>query len=417
VVVFGRTKRSLFDEGDTNPFLYNTVDAFIRKKKSIGFSFPQSIRYSLVNQRDIRNPGPGYYTIRPEITRPSPTTFSISLSLNSSHSNVFKSPEQFDIQYSDPKSSLTHSNYQKFLKSDRFERKGRFTYNRIILRPSNVSAIKRNKLNVNLNKQEVRLKIIVNKSVKLRNKIKLSQDKKEQLINERIVQIKLNNEESDRRYLINKERINSYKLSRAWIMNATLNYWLELLASKYNLRITKRMRTDQLLRALFVTLLSIGRFRRKAKQLRLKRLLRLMTRFISFKMPIWRKEKANKMKEIVLNFLNNYSSVQSICYVMLGVVKRLKILQRWYRRYIVKKQIMLAAMNILWSYIEYTITVKKMLSKCKQNQWNYCIQETIIENNKSEVVPINVRIFYIKKHLNRSNMNLKKKVYYVMIGN
>ena len=60
---------------------------------------------------------------------------------------------------------------------------------------------------------------------------------------------------------------------------------------------------------------------------------------------------------------------------------------------------MLAIMSIEWSHIEYAIVIKKILTKCKPQEWKNVINQTIKENNVSDIVPIKVKIYYISQHL------------------
>ena len=61
---------------------------------------------------------------------------------------------------------------------------------------------------------------------------------------------------------------------------------------------------------------------------------------------------------------------------------------------------MIGIMIIQWSHIEYVIVIRKLLTKCKQNQWENWIKETIKEGSKSDIVPFKVRLYYIKQQLN-----------------
>ena len=349
--------------------------AILIKQNESGFSFTHSPRDSIVK---TNNPGPGSYEFHLSSILPSPTLFSISSSINSSHVHFLTQKHPTcGVPFTNPKSSIANSGLQRFLKSDRFREPGRSQYKRKIFKveTTNKSMIEKNISSLDINKHDKKIQSIKNRNKRLNSLIKIANKKKQKIIDNWIFKVKLEYEEQNRKLLINKEKAKNYKIISSWLMQITINDWIKEIVRKYQLKRKVKKRTDKMMRILFITLQVVGKFCRKFYFLRRKKLMRAMTNFVSIKISYWKMKRRIRMKKIISKFFTEYSMTSQFHLFIMKIGRCLILVQRWYRRYLVKKRLMLAIMIIEWSHIEYAIVIKKILTKCKPQEWKNVINQ------------------------------------------
>ena len=349
-------------------------------KKIKGFTFDQCPVDRNKNVMGMISPGPGYYKVNYEATKANPVSFFISSSVDASHAKAFKSKNTFDIQYVNPKSSLCNSDYQRFRKNERFPSKKRYSYSKVLLNlpDSNYPLIMRNKEQAKTKNFQTKLKDIMKNSTILSKRIRSVQETKNKLMKEREEHFAVKVKGRLRRILTYKERTLTSQVLSHWIILKTLTDWLKCCRLEYTIKKVIKHNTKKMVRVLFFSLLAIGKFRKKLYCIRLKRLSDLLKQVIRMKIEFWRKKRKKKYKRILGQFLIKYSHLSKFHLFVMQINKSITLLQRFYKRYLVKRAIMLSAMSIKWEKLELHNTTK----------------------TKNSVIPISIKMAYLKKEMN-----------------
>ncbi len=203
-------------------------------------------------------------------------------------------------------------------------------------------------------------------------------------------------EEAARRQLMEREKAGTWKLVHSWTAMTTLGGWLQILSGKYSRRRAVKKRVDRFMRILFVGLWTVGKFRRMLTGVRLERIRRGMRKVIASHHRYWKAQRTLRSKRNVARFVDEVSITPVFVMLVMFVVQRIRLVQKWYRRYLVKKRLMLSIMNRQWSATEYVVFKLKNDPRPVNERIEYCIKT----NKRSEAVPVNVRIRYITQHLN-----------------
>ena len=188
----------------------------------------------------------------------------------------------------------------------------------------------------------------------LDKKIQMIQSRKERVINEYIKKISNMRLKSNKRFLYNKE--NFHKLLSSWIQFAVSFAWISEINKKYQLKKHVKKHTDKLMKIFVVSWMAFARFYRIIRKYRKRILIVRLRSVISVKKSLWRYKHRIKMKKRFINFFIKFSNISSICWLIRKTTKALITLQRWYRRYLVKKYLMIGIMNYQWSELEYSRT-------------------------------------------------------------
>lgn len=154
--------------------------------------------------------------------------------------------------------------------------------------------------------------------------------------------------------------------------------------------------------------MSIGKIRITLKNNKRKKLIKLLTRVAKLKVKLWRIRRTINAKKNIVKILTQFSNSPTLILFLKYTEFKLIKIQRWMKRVYTKQRLLLAIMNKQWSVIEYAITrVRNSNKESLQNSIANCIKN----NNNSDIVPIVIRIFYIKKFLKvieiRNNNNLR----------
>ncbi len=414
-VSFGKGKRDLIGLTHTRDYRTSYLDIFssanARKKNNKGFTFAnQSLDVSTMMNAARAIPGPGHYRPNEGAVKPRPT--SISISTENPLAGIGSSQGSGDVQFIDPPSSLACTGYQKFAQAGRFPSQSSVSssrYRRIIF--GNTSAgvqpiIKRNMALAGRARKESRLKRIAKYRTVLESRIVAAQKAKERIIappiatpvgieQEEISSQVCKQQEATRRRLVSKEKSSTWKLMQSWLAVGTLGGMLEGLVDKYNLKKAVKKRTDKLMRILFVCLWSVGRFVLRGRKMREQKILRCMHAIVTSCRGMWRMRRRIRMKRRMVKFVDNASATPQFVVFVMVVVCRIRLIQKWFRRYLVKRRLLLAIMNRQWSAIEYAVLKLKKDPRSLTEKINYCIET----RQKGDVVPIHVRTFFIRQYL------------------
>lgn len=203
-------------------------------------------------------------------------------------------------------------------------------------------------------------------------------------------------ERNERKKLMHETRSVHWKILHDWICVSTLNQWLFTLNNKYQLRDLVRLRTDKLLRILFVSFWAIGKFIRKFKTQRLKKLQTFVKATFGAKKGLWRLRRRIKAKKNLLKLVIQYEALPMLLIFIKTIIYKLCTIQKFYRRFYIKKQIMYNAMDIQWSYIEYVI----LKTRSREEDLKTAIENGIKFKQASNCVPLKIRIHYLRNCLN-----------------
>ena len=107
-----------------------------------------------------------------------------------------------------------------------------------------------------------------------------------------------------------------------------------------------------------------------------------------------------RAKKKMVKFVDSYSTTPLFILFIMRISQRVIMIQKWFRRYLVKKHLSLAIMNMEWTYIEHAILKLKITDKSDAIPLEKQIAESIRSSRKSDVVPVPVRLHYIKAQLN-----------------
>jgi len=404
---FGKSKRELISNKQKD-YRISYIDVFpsagSKKEQTKGFTFSQvhkdrgSFSIPLGNKYI---PGPGYYSIRKDITKPKSTSFSICS--DTGYADLSKSLNTTqNIPFINPPSSIENTNSCKFSHAERFASNMKFRYKRILFGRAKTSMpiVKRNmQIVVKENLVQKLQKIATNGAI-LTAKIQTAQKTKEKLEEEEIIRKIQIKEDAERRRLISKEKSNTHKLIKNWLHLGTLGGMLQILSEKYNLKNAVKKRTDKLMRILFVSLWTVGKFIRKFNSKRMSKAKRSLKTIVNTHRNLWEIQRRVRAKRRIAKFIDEYAQIPAFTLFVMQISRQVIIIQKWYRRHLVRKRLLLAIMNYQWSPIEYAIIRGKLTDKTDKKICDERINECIYQSKKSDVVPLFVRIHYLKQQLN-----------------
>jgi len=194
---------------------------------------------------------------------------------------------------------------------------------------------------------------------------------------------------------LEKSVSNIARIENAWVFIRHFTLWLEIISSKYALRKKLQKQTTKYLRIIYVTFWALGKFISHNKIRRAKQLMKYMKTIVKARKDLWRFKRWTKAKNNIRKFVVKYEGNPQFLLFVKFVVDRLTKIQKLYRRYYIKKTIMLSLMNIQWSAIEFAILNIRKGTDLQESDINNAIKE----GRMSNAVPVNIRILYIKDFL------------------
>lgn len=387
-----RTSQSLYRQNIDS--LFSGITSKNSLNLATSYSFGTQKRIPLHENTTARfTPGPGHYMDKDNIIREKPAVCVIPTSERYSDKNDFfedgpgfLNPSQCFLP--------SRTNFQEFARTVRFIDLPHYP---LFLNSKDGARIMlRNKKEVRLaSKDEKRRKIIANK-MKLEEKIKAAQEKEEILESERIKIIIDKRTENERRRFVVAEKGRSWKLVRSWQDLATMGGLLSILAIKYTTRKEVRRQTSKNFRLIFFSFLAIGRLIRRLRAFKMCRSIFVIGRVMRTKLKFWRQHKIVKSKTAVGKFVERVEDSPMILLFLKFILSKIFIIQKWYRRVLVKRYLMLAIMNLQWSVLEYAV-LKVRASERKNS--DLMVAENLKAGKVSEVVPVSIRIQYLRAKL------------------
>ncbi len=176
---------------------------------------------------------------------------------------------------------------------------------------------------------------------------------------------------------------------------AGLRAWLRIMGEKYVLRKEVHHYVDRRFKVLYYSFMALGRFLRKVRKIRFNRRVALLKGIVSTKKGLWRLRRRIKAKKKISTLMRGYEASPVFLVFAKFVIRRLVMVQKWYRRSYVKKLLMLALMNMQWSFIEYALVKENRGVSLGSADIEKCIKE----GKTSDAVPLDVRLAYFRKYL------------------
>jgi len=418
-VVFGTEERKIgskFIQTDERNFLsefslkssYEKGSSSIKNSNKPTFGITRRDNF----QRIISHtPGPGYYAYKEDPIRPAASTYTISLADVYRKSRTKDEENSLDI--TEPKSSLQiNTNFQRFSNISRFVDKSgkrRFIYNRILFNSKrerkSFEIIQKNISLLPKETKEAKIKRILEKNAELREKIAATQQNKEKLEENTIKEIVNEQQILERKRLITKERGSKNRIKSNWLELITSLEFMKVLANKYNRKRRVCKRTAYFMRVLFVILWAVGKLIKLRRKVCDKRAKRILTRIAHRKKLKWTLNLRIRSKQRIVKFTSKYEENPQLLLFVKFVVMKITKIQKWFRRIYTQKRMIFAIMNYQWSIIEYAVLKARGMKKSEKLKILGNIKILLKQRKTSEIVPLPVRMFYIKKALR--NLNAK----------
>ena len=388
-IIFTKGKRDFVNAKEKEEYktLYENITLHVnRNRKGFTFGLGSDDRYLLKTAEGI--PGPGYYNTTQDITKPRTTSFFISFDSTYARPLSISSAMNYDT----PKSAISQSNYQRFLQAERFPTRNKYLYKRTLFKSkkSNSYIIARNKASVWLSKREVKLKQIARNMKKLKKKIESVQHTKQLLDEEETKRIKFLSKKNNQRRLI----VRPQKLIKNWISLLTIKSFITTLSKRYLIKKSLRENKNRLMSVFVISTLIITKLLKILYKFRMNRAIKIIKSFIAVKKVVWKKKRQVQAKETIADFVLQYSRSASFKVFTMKISQSILRLQHWYKRYLVKNRILLSAMNLQWSCIEHVLITKKYVNTTLKD-----FIKSIERRDTSNVVPINVRLIFIRNYL------------------
>ena len=256
--------------------------------------------------------------------------------------------------------------------------------------------ISKNKRNISEHRYERKLQKIEMNCKKLKERTLSVQMAKEELFKATMAKKLHDINSSNWKRIIRKEEAHSYRIIRNWILSNTTWSIIYQLYEKYSLRKKIRNKTNKYLRRVFFIMKAIGKLLIKLNNFRVYKSTRTLQILLLRCRDKWCSKIRHNLKARAANFLDKYSQSTNLSLLIMHVANRILIIQHWFRRYLTKKRLMLAIMNIQWAAIEYLMIEDKLVNRINLKK---IIRITMRKRYDSEIVPIKVRLYYIQQEL------------------
>ena len=300
--------------------------------------------------------GPGYYNASFNGTLPKSASFYISFE----NFRIESDKSQTNIPYINPGSTMIESGYQRFLKSERFPNNKTYSYKRILAKhdKSNSNIISRNKNNTTMYEPKAKSELIEYNS-QIRNKRILSAQRNKKILDERQTErIIKYNREIERRKLMNKEKKNENKIIQRWIFMFTFINCMKAFIRRFIIKKKAKKHSGKLIVIFKAVSKTIAKFLKILKKFKIRKSLVKIKCFVSIQKSMWRLRRRAKSKLLTSGFIMEYARLYAFKLLIMKIAKGILAIQHWYRRCLVRKYIMLSAMCIQWSSIEYVLIKK-----------------------------------------------------------
>lgn len=372
----------------------------LKQKPKKGFTFG----YGNSNRTGVLSPlggvpGPGYYFVKSDATRPKAVCFSIPISSESCAKRRLLA-KSLDMSSAKLESSFGGgSGYQRFAQSNRFAEKK--SYSRILDRHkvNNNDIVLRNKDSISLFKHEIKLDRIVTNSRLLNTKIESANRLKGKLEEEEKTKFIQRSQSIAKRLSFRREILQHYTTVYNWIHIATTLGMLKRCANVYLLKREVKVHCEKYWRMFFTLSRVVGRFRKVLAGIRLHKAKVKLRSIVAIKKNFWSLKRRIRSKKHIAKFFDRYSEMQVKCLLIMTVGSAILRVQKWYRRYMVKKRLMLALMNVMWSAIEYLIAKGMIETREKGREKMPMVRKAILRRKKRDIVPLKVRIHFVKHQL------------------
>ncbi len=415
--VFGKERKEILDplyKKDDRGFYIDIFAEEHDRAKFRGYSFNKQRRNVEVPAGEsMATPGPGYYSYKSDALSEKQPAVIISLSgayddaRNTSTVQAGASSAEGRLE------QWKGNNFQKFSGAERFSQRG-WKYFRIIRRSQDTDRkiVDKNKAAIHDATFTNKIKRILQSNRELSDKIHRTQEIRDsmtfalryavvELLEEHIQKILAKKEEVKRRKVENRDKAekNILRLAKYWVLCGSALFWGHILADKYNRRHFVRDRTLKLLKIFFVCFMAVGKFVLLMKRAKARVSLNRMSTIVQVMIATWRVKRRIREKEKAMRFIKSYETQPAVLALTKFVLSKLTILRHWMMRIITKKQLMMAISNLQWALLENAVVhIRKMegLSAAKR----LAIAERFIkEHAPTDIVPVPVRVFYIKQKL------------------
>lgn len=149
-----------------------------------------------------------------------------------------------------------------------------------------------------------------------------------------------------------------------------------------------------------MTLWTVGFFLRVSRKMRVQKLNRILTKFSKAYVGLWRLRRRIRYKKSIALFVKKNEEIPLLLLFNMNVVYKIRLIQKWFRRYLVKRTVLLALLNCEWSSIEYAILRVTSVEEGNESpRFRRTVDKCVAEGKHSDIVPIEIRLFYIKNHL------------------
>jgi len=397
-ISFGKQIRDALDspkKSDQRGFYTNV---YKEQDKKVGYSFSKKEKFKKISQGGL---GPGHYALNERLIMPKVESHLMPLPKTSTTSKG--KIESFLAwvrgQLETPIIEDRKGNFQRFSKLRRF---AECSYRAVALKSKDTDTvfIQKNIRGSGGLTRESKLKKITEQKMILNQRIQLVQSIKQG-------NLMINNIELERSYvrnilkksldvarnkLIKKE--NKWKIAQSWeFLYTTLNF-IKILSNKCLLRKVLRKHTDKLLRIIYVSFMSIGKFIMVKKRIRYRRLISIMGKIVKARHLFLIEAIKRRTKKRIAVFASKYEYTMESYLLLKIATQRISKLRVWLLRIVTKKRLLLAIQNYQWSLLE-NLAMKSTGKVVEVNDIENCIKSKEVANN----VPIKVRIYFIKEQL------------------
>ena len=263
------------------------------------------------------------------------------------------------------------------------------------------------------NEKEVKL---LRKKLRLDFRLELAKNAKEKIEIEEINKLREKIHLKRLKKILFNEKKKGWKCCQDFGALFTAIGLINIFAEKYKLRKKVHKNATKYFRILFVTLHTLGKIIRKIKVIRRMKAFKFIVNILKIKVSRWRKSIVIKHKRNIANYLvavdDSYYFVQFLKEVNYGITR----IQKWYRRYLAKRTLMLSIMNLLWSKLEVFSSTSKPKDPNNLAMIEEELKKSLANKRVTELVPLPIRLYYLCQVANDTHTFIKKSKMILLIS-
>lgn len=143
-----------------------------------------------------------------------------------------------------------------------------------------------------------------------------------------------------------KKEMSKFRYSiHSWLLLYGYIVWLERMSKRYISKKAVYKRTNKILKCIYVTLWSVGRFIKIHKRLRTKRMEIIMKSIIRTKLQLIKLKYRIHSKRSIAKFIHNVETNKEFIVLLNKLARAFLVLKRWLTRIIIKKRLKFVAIN------------------------------------------------------------------------